>query len=153
MSCSTDIHNHEEKKLSSHLQNLFPDGVTYADGEQADLRILQDKALAIYFTSSDNPQSPEFESLLRDMVIKYDYRFSVVVVNAGLDTDDFVKTMDKYGSDLFIVSEKRSKSLTSKYKIIKTPTLLVFASSGELIDEEGVDTIVNNYPRISGGWK
>jgi len=153
ISCSTNIHNIEEKKLSSTLQNMFPDGVTYADGDKADLRILQDKTLAIYFTSSNNPQSPEFESLLRDVAIKYDYRLSVVVVSSGPDYEEFAEHMDKYGSDFFIVSDKRSKTLTSKYKIVKTPTLIVYGMNGELIEEDGVESLVNNYPRIASNWE
>ncbi len=153
ISCSTDIHNHEEKKLSSQLQNMFPDGVTYCDGDVADLRHLQDRALAIYFTSVNNPQSPEFESLLSDMAIKFDYRLSVVVVNSGPNTEEFRNEMSKYGNDFYMVTDKRSKTLTSKFKIVSTPSLLVFNGKGELIDEDGVDSLVNNYPRIPVGWK
>ncbi|WDE98701.1 thioredoxin family protein [Lentisphaera profundi] len=153
MSCSTDIHNYEEMKLSSHMQNMFPDGISNVDNEKADLRLLQDKALALYFTSSNNPQSPEFERLLSDMVIKYDYRLAVVVVNVGPSYEDFLEQVEKYGSDFFIVSDKRAKSLRSEYKIMTAPTLIVFGRNGKLIDEDGVESLVNDYPRIPVAWE
>ena len=152
-SCSTDIHNIDEQTVSPFVKSHFPKGIMYANGSNADLRMLEDRAIAFYFTSINNPQSLEVEELLQETAKKYDYRLSIVVVNAGSNTSGFQQKMARYGKSFFIVSEEASKVLTKKYKINVTPSMLVFGRDKKLVDEKAVDSLVDNFPAIPGHWE
>ena len=152
LSCSTNIHDYEQKNLSAFMQNMFPDGLDYTNGDKADCRMLEDKTLALFFTSVNNPQSLELEELLQDMAAKFHYRLSIVFINSGPSNSDFIKKMEKHGESFFVVSEKRSKALTKKFKVKVTPTLIVFGRDKKLKDEKGVDTLVQTFPSFPVNW-
>ena len=153
LSCSTNVHNYEEKNVSEFLTNKFPDGLQYTNGDMADLRKLEDKAVALYFTSVNNPQSLEVEDLLKDMAAKYDYRLSIVFVNSGSTGSDFEKKMARHDDLFFMASEKQSKALTQKYAIKVTPSLMVFGRNKKLVDAKAITSMMGSFPRIPGHWE
>ena len=153
LSCSINIHNYEEKTVSTFVKNQFPDGITYSNGDPADLRMLEDKAIAFYFTSTNNPQSREVEELLKDMAVKYHYRLAIVLINSGPSKTGFVAKMERHGKNFFMATEKQSKVLTKKFNVNVTPSLVVFGRDKKLVDEKGISSMVDTFPRIPGHWE
>ena len=153
LSCSINVHNYEEKVVSNFLKSKFPDGLHYTDGDTADLQMLENKAIAFYFTSVNNPQSLEVEELLKDMAVKYHYRLSIVFINSGPEKTEFEEKVKRHGDSFFMASEKQSKVLTSKYDVKVTPSLIVYGRNKTLVDEKGIDSLIQTFPRIPGHWE
>ncbi len=153
MSCSTHIHNIEEMTLEGHIKGMFPNGVSYANGQEADLRLLQEKAIVLFFASENNPQIPELATLLEGLAVDFHYRLAVVAINAGPSDAGFEESFKKYDEAFFAVDEKLAKKLVKRYDVKATPTLIVLGKDGKVVDRDATETLLKNYPRLAGTWE
>ena len=152
-SCSSQ----PEKELSqdpapAHLQTLFPKGILALDQSPVELATLNDKVIAFYFMTQGNPHAPKTTELMSILAANYSYRFKVILVNPHNQDQEFIDDFKSYKDLFYIVEPAEAKKLAQKYRITSAPSVVVLDTEGKLITRNGLDTIIDNTPRLPGGW-
>ena len=153
LSCSSQ----PEKTLSqdsvpAHLQTLFPKGISAIDQSPVELNSLNDKVIAFYFITQGNPHAPKTTELMSLLAANYSYRFKVIVVNPHDQDSKFIASFKHYKDLFYMLEPEQAKKLAQKYRITSAPSVVVLDTEGKLITRNGVDAIIDNTPRLPGGW-
>mgnify|MGYP001249452126 CR=1 FL=1 len=148
-SCATEP-NHEP--AHAHLKTLFPQGILNTDLSPVALNTLNDKVIAFYFITMGNPHEPTATEIMSTLAVNYSYRFNVIVVNPHNKNEQFLQAFTRYKDVFYRVNTAHAQSLTKKYQIKSAPSVVVLDTEGKLITLDGLDTIIDNTPRLPGGW-
>ena len=152
-SCSSQSENQiSQGPVPAHLQTLFPKGIITIDQSPAELNTLNDKVIAFYFITQGNPHAPKTTELMSILAANYSYRFKVIVVNPHDQDQTFIASFKNYKELFYMVEPGQAKKLAKKYRITSAPSVVVIDTEGKLITRNGVDTIIDNTPRLPGGW-
>lgn len=153
VSCASEPSTPEvAKPPHAHLKTLFPEGVLNMALTPIDLGQLNDKVIAFYFVNLGNPHAPKTTELISKLAVNYDYRFKVVVVNPHGHNMRFKDSFSDYQDIFHTINTSQAIALTEKYRIQTVPSIIAIDSEGKLITRNGLDAIINNTPRLPGGW-
>ena len=152
-SCSSQPDNDlSQDPVPAHLQTLFPKGILAMDQSPIDLATLNDKVIAFYFMTQGNPHGPKTTELMSILAANYSYRFKVILVNPHNQDQEFIDSFKNYKELFYMVPPAQAKKLAKKYSITSAPSVVVLDTEGKLITRNGLNTIIDNTPRLPGGW-
>jgi nucleoredoxin len=125
--------------LKASLEDLFPETLLNAKGEEVDRSVLDGKIVGIYFSASWCPPCRDFTPLLVKFHEANKEDFVVVFVSSDRTPADHLKYMADYNMNFFTLPHRGAagNALAQRFNVRGIPHLAVVGPDGEVLAANG----------------
>ncbi|MCC5849831.1 MAG: redoxin family protein [Verrucomicrobia bacterium] len=137
------------------LNKLLPEKLVNSDGEEVELKSLEGKIVALYFSAGWCPPCRAFTPSLVEFRNKHSDEFEVVFVSSDRTEEAMKKYMADYKMDFLAVKydAPQRPALGRNFEVRGIPTLVILDDKGNLITKNGRGDVSQNAETALKTWQ
>ena len=134
------------------LKQFIPDTLLTSNGTTKKQKIFETPLIGLYFSALCCPQCIEFHQLVMKFYKKVNSKeknFELILCSLDKDEKDFKEYLKKITFPAIDYNDPKLDDLLEAFAVEEFPTLVIFDSNKQMIEEEGREVIQENNSKLS----